>query len=405
MPLNEKSYSKLLTEYAEELDIAPSKYQQAVERYKAVGSWLVDSESLACNGIEPTIYAQGSFRLGTVVRPLRGSKEGDYDIDLVCELKRLKSMVEPSNVKHTVGDRLKEHGTYQAMLDDEGRRCWTLEYAEQDGVGFHLDVLPCVLDTINVTGTAISLTDKAEEGHYSWSSSDPSAYANWFLEKNKAAYLLAEQEQKQRIYQYNAVVFDSIADVPDQLVRTPLQRAIQILKRHRDIAFDSKDAAKYAPISMIVTTLAAQVYEGEPNVYLALRGIVSRLHSYTNLLMSQGILDERALRDQLIRRESDGTWYIGNPVNPDENFADRWHEDGNARARTFFAWVERVNNDLVEIISSYDRKGVRAALVGGLGSAFIDRKFDDIWPVVNPKPNVEVARVQISEGQRPWRKV
>ena len=38
----------------------------------------------------------------------------------------------------------------------------------------------------------------------------------------------------------------------------------------------------------------------------------------------------------LIRRLPDGTWYVGNPVNPAENFADRWHEDGHVRARAFF---------------------------------------------------------------------
>ena len=404
MPLNEKAYAKFLTEYAEELDIPPSKYQQAVDRYMSVGNWLTEGESLACNGTLPAIYAQGSFRLGTVVRPLRNMKEGDYDIDLVCELPHGKSSVEPVSVKLVVGDRLKEHGSYQVMLDDEGSRCWTLEYAEQDSIGFHLDVLPCVLDSVNLSGTAISLTHKSDEG-YSWSPSDPNAYAAWFLEMNKSAYLLAEQVQKQQIYQYNLTVFGSIADVPDQLVRTPLQRAIQILKRHRDIAFDKESISKFAPISMIITTLAAQVYDSEPDVYLALKGIVSRLHAYTNLLKSQGILNERALRDRLIQRSHSGEWYIGNPVNPAENFADKWNADNGERARHFFLWVERVNRDLIEIINSYDRKGVRASLVSGLGPGFIDNKFDDIWPLVNPKPNIEAASVKISDGQRPWRKV
>ena len=404
MPLNEKAYDEFLTEYIEGLDISPSKYQQAVDRYISVGSWLTEGELLASNGSLLTIYVQGSFRLGTVVRPLMSMKEGDYDIDLVCELPHPKGSVEPVDVKLIVGDRLKEHGSYRVMLDREGSRCWTLEYSEQDGIGFHLDVLPCVLDSVNLSGTAISLTHKSGKA-YSWSPGDPNAYAVWFFEMNKSAYLLAEQIQKRRVYQDNSTVFGSIADVPDQLVRTPLQRAIQILKRHRDITFDKESISKFAPISMIITTLATQVYDGEPNVYLALKGIVSRLYVYVNLTKSQSVLDERALKDQLIQRSQSGEWYIGNPVNPDENFADRWHEDDSARARAFFAWVEQVNKNLLEIVGSYDRKGVRAALVAGLGSTFIDRKFDYIWPLVNPKPNIERAHVEISEGQRPWRKV
>ena len=105
MPLNEKAYDEFLTEYIEGLDISPSKYQQAVDRYISVGSWLTEGELLASNGSLPTIYVQGSFRLGTVVRPLMSMKEGDYDIDLVCELPHLKGSVEPVDVKLIVGDR------------------------------------------------------------------------------------------------------------------------------------------------------------------------------------------------------------------------------------------------------------------------------------------------------------
>ena len=35
----------------------------------------------------------------------------------------------------------------------------------------------------------------------------------------------------------------SVDDVPDQLVRTPLQRSIQIMKRHRDVMFNGGTGA------------------------------------------------------------------------------------------------------------------------------------------------------------------
>ena len=60
----------------------------------------------------------------------------------------------------------------------------------------------------------------------------------------------------------------SIDDVPTWERRTPLQRTIQILKRHRDVRF--KDNCEFAPISMIITTLAAQAYQGEEDLYEAL---------------------------------------------------------------------------------------------------------------------------------------
>ncbi len=45
------------------LDISPTLYKNAVEKYQALGHFLND------NGLEAEIYPQGSFAFGTVVRP------------------------------------------------------------------------------------------------------------------------------------------------------------------------------------------------------------------------------------------------------------------------------------------------------------------------------------------------
>ena len=217
-------YPEFLERVASEIDIPPSKYQNAVDRYQAVGRWLEAGGYPGAWG-QPSIYPQGSFRLGTVVRPIRRGIEAGYDIDLVCEMPLTKHLTTPYAVKHMVGDRLRQHETYRRLLDDEGRRCWTLEYAEQDGVGFHLDVLPAVPDGSGLQSTAISITHKADS--YSWSASDPCGYGKWFDGKNADAFARVVVEQKQIIQRQASLVFESVDDVPDQLVRTPLQRSIQ----------------------------------------------------------------------------------------------------------------------------------------------------------------------------------
>ena len=45
------------------LDISPSMYKNATEKYKAVGTYLQE-QGLICD-----IFPQGSFSIGTVVRP------------------------------------------------------------------------------------------------------------------------------------------------------------------------------------------------------------------------------------------------------------------------------------------------------------------------------------------------
>lgn len=397
MTIDKNTYADFLERVAEDIDIPPAKYKEAVDRYEAVGHWLEDGDC-PDSSRAPEIYPQGSFRLGTVVRPIRGGVEADYDIDLVCELQIAKVWTDASTVKRIVGKRLRENARYRKMLDAEGKRCWTLTYAEQDGIGFHLDVLPSVPDPRFAFDKSIAITDR-KGSLYEWSASNPRGYGDWFDKRNQGAFVRVSAQQKQAIRARAAAVFASVDDVPDQLVRTPLQRSIQIMKRHRDVMFNGGMSADHAPISMIVTTLAAQLYEGEGDVYSALTAIVSKLHGHAGLVENRSI--ELALASlELIRRLPDGTWYIGNPVNPAENFADRWHEDNHARARAFFRWVDAIRNDLVEILAESRLATARNRLAAALGASVAT---GHLGLITMTEAAASPARVHIGGAARPWR--
>lgn len=301
--LNERqiNLNENLNNLAEKLDIPPSKYKDAVERYTAIGNWLEKGQFPKATEL-PQIYPQGSFRLGTVIRPIKEGKEADYDIDLVCQLPIAKACISSAALKNTVGDRLKENADYRRMLDDEGRRCWTLEYAqEEDGIGFHVDVLPAIptndagLSILNENQVpfqysqhAIDITDKDKETNtHSWkpSGSNPEGYAKWFdsIKTCYPNYADIAFDQRNAIFEscvnkQGQQIFASIDRVPDQLVKTPLQRAIQILKRHRDIHFHRAPDNK--PISIIITTLATIAYGNETELYSALVNIADKLTNY-----------------------------------------------------------------------------------------------------------------------------
>ena len=399
MQLSDTKYSEFLERVARELDIPPGKYKDAVNRYHAVGRWLERGEYSEF-AEKPEVYPQGSFRLGTVVRPIRNGIEASYDIDLVCQLPLQKRGTTPLAVKHTVGTRLKEHDTYRGLLDSEGRRCWTLEYSESDGVGFHLDVLPAVLYENGPSTTAIAITDK-NDGVYSWSPSDPRGYGNWFDSKNAVAFARVANEQKQAIQRGAAEIYASVDDVPDQLIRTPLQRSIQLMKRHRDLHFNKLDIFEHAPISIIITTLAAHLYAGEADILLALSGIVRKLQAHVALLEGRSIEVSLATIG-LIQRLTDGTWRIRNPVNPAENFADRWHEDNHARARAFFAWVTALRTDLLNVSNKSDSNLVKQDLTRVLGSAVVTKHLDVLTPLTSA---IETTpRIQIRNPAKPWGK-
>jgi hypothetical protein len=331
-------FSQILVHLADSLDISETRYEEAVRKYKAVGNWLGKEDSpLAL--YNPEISPQGSFNIGTVVKPVW--HEDTYDIDLVCKLDISQNEITQPLLKKMVGDRLKAHKTYAAMLDKEGRRCWTLNYA--DGVKFHMDILPAIPDDYSwliqlgvpyvFAQHAICITDK-DRWHIDpdWPRSNPKGYAGWFRQRMITVF---ESHRKFLAEKLRA----NIEDVPDYKVRTPLQRAIQILKRHRDIMF-AKDPDRM-PISIIITTLAARTYNNETDLYETLISLVKDMPRY---------IETRG-----------GILWVPNPVNPGENFADKWQEHPD-RAVIYRKWLYKVEKDITAALNNHDIHEIANAL-------------------------------------------
>jgi len=333
---------QLLQGLAESLDISDAQYEAAVKHYEAVGDWLSKDDSPIVVH-DPQIYPQGSFRHGTMIKPFNDADK--YDIDLVCELKALKKEnVTQKQLKDMVGDRLKANERYRKMLE-EGKRCWTLQYA--DSARFHMDILPAIPDDeingiareigANLAQSAILITDREL---YNWQRSNPVGYAEWFKERMRVQFdakrmLLAKSLQA------------SVEDVPEYKVKTPLQRSIQILKRHRDIMF--KDDQDGGPISIIITTLAARAYDNEADLLDALQNIVNKMPG-------------------LIGRVEQGNALVANPVNPLENFADKWKRHPELKTK-FYEWIQQVRVDLEAAL----RAGNLTDMIESLKPRFGDR--------------------------------
>lgn len=295
--------SELLAQVAESLDIPDHLYEDAVLKYEKIGAWLAEENS-ELQKFDPEIYPQGSFRLGTMIRPL--TEKDEYDIDLVCHLKIKKESTTQKNLKEIVGDRLKKQMEFAKILE-ERRRCWCLDYPNQ----FHMDVLSAIPNE-EKPPTGILLTDTELR---EWQKSNPIIYSEWFYEQMKVAL----NETKAALAESLKA---SIEEVPDWQVKTPLQRAIQLLKRHRDIHFQNNPKNK--PVSIIITTLAAKAYENQIDIFDALLGIVEDMPNF-------------------IEKRND-KWWVPNPVDPDENFADKWNEKP-LLSYYFFKWLEKVKND------------------------------------------------------------
>ena len=135
-----KEAEDYLEDLAEELRVSDTRYEQAARSYKSLGEWLHRPASSVRN-YGPQVYVQGSFRLGTTIKPLNEAEE--YDVDSVCELTSLtKQQVSQAHLKGLLGAEIEAYRRSQNMVKPlrEGRRCWVLDYA--DGAQFHMDVVP-----------------------------------------------------------------------------------------------------------------------------------------------------------------------------------------------------------------------------------------------------------------------
>lgn len=313
------------------------------------------------------IYPQGSMRLGTVVRPFRREKDAEYDIDTVLEFSNDKGQVTPEWIKQTTKEYLVIDDTYKKLLDKEKKRCWTLQYAEDsNAVGFHMDILPGVKEDAKVIASmmangvyknqvdkAIAITQKKKDNTYEWNPSNPAGYADWFYSINYPLKADRIRNSRSVIFYDNKGLFSSIDEVPEQLVKTSLQRVIMVLKRHRDVYFSRKHNEDDKPISIIITTLATMIVQ-ENHITtentLELLALVSRLLlEYKDYRLNPNKTFSVNYRVLKVR---DGKWVIPNPVNSNENFADAWNDGTERKAKAFFEWLEAVQKDIINNIQS-----------------------------------------------------
>jgi hypothetical protein len=278
----------LLFDVCDNLQLSLTQHQKAEDRYHSIAKvisaanspfWLWDSN----------IYPQGSMRLRTTVKPI----DTPHDLDLVCEFDVSHYDVDPMVLLNDMFKLFNDHGVYGGMVTKKNR-CVRIEYKDE----FWLDILPACRDDHN-GGTCIQVPDR-DLRH--WKPSNPIAYTHWF--KNACRRIVVKFSDSRR----ELIVADATVEPLPALQgieeKTMLQLVVQLLKRWRDVHYANSE---YPPISIVLTTLAGDLYTGEQSISTALLevldGIVVRLD---------------AAHVQGKRLE------VTNPVHPEEDFSERW---------------------------------------------------------------------------------
>lgn len=391
---NDRSNS-VLSKILEKIELSERAYEIAEKRYKNIGDWFHRPES-SCVDLDPHVFSQGSFRLGTANRPLNDEA---YDLDMGCNLRRnfSKEKNTQKELKVLVGYELEQYRQAHTIKEQlaEKKRCWRLEYADE--LNFHMDIVPCIPETevsrsvlralmiestgldealaLSVSELAVSITDNTDDRYKAitshWRISNPEGYARWFESRMRmASNYLSERE---------LAISASIDTLPYYQWKTPLQSAIQILKRHRDTMFQDRDDEK--PISVIISTLAARSYSGEGDLLSALSKILNTMDRYIQ----------------------PNAPHVPNPVNPVEDFADKWYSPEHEHLKleeNFNRWLLQARADFSAICSKNNSQLIVEAADRGL-KVNLDKTSVD--RMLGLSAAIIPATKQIEESNpRPW---
>jgi len=328
-----------------EVDLPERAYELAQSRYEDLAAWIARPESTLA-AYDSHVFVQGSFAFGTAIRPVNDGDE--YDLDFSCKLRRgvSRETHTQAQLKAMLGRELEAYRNARQIQKslEEKNRCWRLGY--RDDLPFHMDVVPGIRadesrrrelrERMEQTGVEFAVAQEAarralwitdlQHQHYrmlstDWPSSNPGGYQLWFTSRMRGAEtrVLAESQ---------------VDPVPVYRSKTPLQQVVQLLKRHRDVMFEEAPDSK--PVSIILTTVAGAAYRVGDSLSQTMRRVLDALEH--------------------IRAEDANE--LLNPVNPAENFADRWERPDCAHLflkTNFHQWVREANRHFTEVMSGSKR--------------------------------------------------
>ena len=271
----------LLINMVKSVQLDETRKNRMESSYQAIEDVLNNDDAFFKN-LQFEVYPQGSVKIGTTVKPIANN---EFDLDIVVHIANNSNISSPSKLYNELKRVFQENETYKAMIKSKNR-CIQLDYAGD----FHMDILPGVQDGFSDIDKLL-IPDKKLGG---WVSSNPRGYASWFLnEANKVIVTAME-----------AALAREKLPSDDMQKKKPLQLAVQLIKIYRDKYFENNQ--DMATSSIILTTIAGILYNGENSIYDTIENIVSKIHD--NILSSHGRIR------------------ILNPVNIDEDFTDKWDQ-------------------------------------------------------------------------------
>lgn len=365
---------EMLDSVFDNLDLTKTQRERIETAYNAVGNYLASCDSPLLKDAQ--IYPQGSMRLRTTNKPL---SQEEFDVDLILFLPNAGYATRDDIIK-VVKQHLLDNRTYKDSIEDLPRGL-RINYQGD----YHLDITPAKLyDRELLVGHPLWVVDK----HTGFKESNPEGMAQDF---DKACSMLPVIRRAHVFLE--ALTNKSVTELPDQSRKKPLNRIVQILKRHRDIwsQLDGNSLAEFRPISVIITTLACRAYVE----------VIQSGREYDNEF--DLILDVIELMPHHIGTDLDEV-IVANPTMRLENYAEKWNrverQEGQKYRKAFYSW-HQASVDTFERLADANNRGldnVFTELSGAFGERPVLAAKEQIIESVNAKRRIGNLEVTLGTG-------
>jgi hypothetical protein len=334
---SQSAFLRLVEDLGRALEPTPSQLETLERSYNSTGEFLVNCDEF--KGQLEEIHPQGSRALGTLTRPLR-DKEG-FDVDLIARLNGNAWSVysAPGGATRLLDhlhSAITRYATHHDLKLRRWERCVTLEYAD----GMSADIAP-VIDKPHPTalhGRTHSMIPDRDLRLFQ--PTNPRGFMRQFDQIAAISPIFITTEALAANIRKADVVPLPGQDVFERL----LCRLIQMMKLHRNIAFNKSSLVDLAPSSTFITALATGAYEQRARVphndqLDLLLDIIQKMPSLIT-----------------VRLYGDGAeeWRIENPTAPGDNLASSMNE--SAKQQAFKQWHKQLLLDVAGILQSIEER-------------------------------------------------
>ena len=309
---------ELLARIAQELELDNSRKEKMETAYNAVSEVLKNDPEFF-EDLEIVVYPQGSAKIGTTVKPINGD---DFDLDTVLHIYDKYTKHTPNGIYNALVRVLENNGNYSTIMEKKDR-CVRLNYKSD----FHMDILPaCMQDEYDFEKIAIP-----ERDLNNWSSGNPKGFANRFLERANSVKSYMLKTFSETLIKANV----DTEPLPNEVYeKTPLQRAVQLVKRYRDVYFEDK---KYKVSSIVLTTIISENYNGEESIFDTITNTIEII--------------KRNYNDSIINGKR---FKIFNPVDKNEEFTDSWTDN---HYKNFIAFITDFHSKWNSLKDDFETSG------------------------------------------------